>query len=87
LEAEKFSFGVRLQRRGQFEQPAQVVKMGLVGGGFLRANFRPFCFEFSRGHGSVANSAGFSRIGMGIFYTKNRCGGNEELNKSATATS
>jgi hypothetical protein len=30
---------------------------------------------------------GFSRIGMGIFYTKNRCGGNEELNKSATATS
>ena len=68
LEAEKFSFGVRLQRRGQVEQPAQVVKMGLVGGGFLRANLRPFCFEFSRGHGSVANSASFSWLGMGGLY-------------------
>ena len=64
LEAEKFSFGVRLQRRGQVEQPAQVVKMGLVDGGFLRTNLRPFCFEFSRGHGSVANSESFFRLGM-----------------------
>jgi hypothetical protein len=32
----------------------------------------------------MANSAGFSRIGMGIFYTKTRGGGNDELNKSAT---
>jgi len=52
------------------EQPAKVVEMLLVSSRFLALIARPFLFEFGGGHGSVANSAGFSRIGMGSFYTK-----------------
>jgi hypothetical protein len=58
LESKEIACGVRLQRRGQIEQPAQVIKVGLVGGGFLRTNLCPFCFEFSRGHIAARASAG-----------------------------
>jgi hypothetical protein len=38
--------------------------MLLVSSRFLALIARPFLFEFGGGHGSVANSASFSRIGM-----------------------
>jgi hypothetical protein len=50
------------------EQPAKVVEMLLVSSRFLALIARPFLFEFGGGHGSAANSAGFSRIGMGGLY-------------------
>jgi hypothetical protein len=52
------------------EQPAKVIEMFLVSGGFLALIARPFLFEFGGGHGSVANSASFSRPDMGGFYRK-----------------
>jgi hypothetical protein len=42
----------------------KTVKVALVGGSFPALIARPFCFEFGGGHGGVANSASFSRIGM-----------------------
>jgi pyrroline-5-carboxylate reductase len=38
--------------------------MFLIGGGFLALEARPFLFEFSGGHGSVANSESFIPSGM-----------------------
>jgi hypothetical protein len=58
---------------------AQIKEMLLGGGAFRQVNLAPLGDKFLGGHGSVANSAVFSRIGMGIFYTKTRHGGNEEL--------
>jgi hypothetical protein len=52
------------------EQAAEVGEMLLIGGRFLARVARPFLFEFGGGHGSATNSAGFSRLGMGAFYTK-----------------
>jgi hypothetical protein len=52
------------------EQPAKVVEMLLVSSRFFALIARPFLFEFGGGHGSVANSASFSRLGMGGFYRK-----------------
>jgi hypothetical protein len=53
--------------------------MLLGGGAFREVNLAPLGDKFLGGHGGMANSANFSRIGMGNFYTKNRRGGNEEL--------
>ena len=50
LVAERFARRVRFQGCLDSKHPAQVVKMGLVRGGFLRAHLRPFCFELRRGH-------------------------------------
>jgi hypothetical protein len=38
--------------------------MFLIGGRFLALITRPFLFEFGGSHGTVANSASFSRIGI-----------------------
>src|ERR1035437_6755342 len=46
------------------EQAAKVGEMFLIGGGFLALEARPFLFEFSGGHGSVANSESFIPSGM-----------------------
>jgi len=46
------------------EQAAKVGEMLLIGGGFLALEARPFLFEFSGGHGSVANSESFIPSGM-----------------------
>jgi len=70
---------------GMADEFAKIKEMLLGGGALGEVNLAPLGDKILGGHGSVANSAGFSRIGMGIFYTKNRRGGNEELNKSATA--
>ena len=64
---------------------AQIKEMLLGGGAFRQVNLAPLGDKILGGHGSAANPAGFSRIGMGIFYTKDRRGGNEELNKFAAA--
>jgi hypothetical protein len=52
--------------------------MFLIGGGFLALEARPFLFEFSGGHGSVANSESFIPSGMvgsvrGKFASVNQC--------------
>jgi hypothetical protein len=57
------------------EQPAKVVEMLLVSSRFLALIARPFLFEFGGGHGSVANSASFSRIGMVEASVRRKCGG------------
>jgi len=44
--------------------------MRLRGGALREVNLAPLGDKILGGHGRVANSAGFSRIGMGIFYTK-----------------
>jgi hypothetical protein len=62
---------------------AKIKEMLLGGGAFREVNLAPLGDKILGGHGSAANSANFSRIGMGIFYTKDRRGGNEELNKFA----
>jgi hypothetical protein len=55
------------------EQAAKVGEMFLIGGGFLALEARPFLFEFSGGHGSVAHSASFSRIGMTDEFAREIC--------------
>ena len=50
LKTEKFPGRVRFQRRRKIQQAAEIVKMGLVGSGFLGTDFSPLGFEFSRCH-------------------------------------
>jgi len=49
---------------------AKIKEMLLGSGAFRQVNLGPLGDKILGGHGSVANSAVFSRIGMGIFYTK-----------------
>jgi hypothetical protein len=49
--------------------------MLLVSSRFLALIARPFLCEFGGGHGSVANSASFSRIGMVEASVRRKCGG------------
>jgi hypothetical protein len=69
LETEEIARRVGFKGVG-IQQPAQVIKIRLVGNGFLCGDLRPFGFEFGDVHSDAVNSGSFSQPSMKTFYAK-----------------
>ena len=64
LKGEPLALRVGVLRLGMADEFAKIKEMLLGGGAFREVNLAPLGDEILGGHGSVATSASFSRIGM-----------------------